>query len=447
MVTVSTAISVLSVLSFLPVLVVASRSRETTESLVAPAWESPMASTTHCLEVNATEAHNFTDNSRWLWVSVPDAAGTAPPEKGWPVVINLAIIPFLGPGNATSGNSSRCYTAQHTSHMNPKTNRSYPNTAFTEEWKPFVSPEELTAHCSCFAANGTYVCPTIPDHGHHEEPRKDCSFDMLAGAIWFQRQKQYLLANGVAVIVLNTRIFDGWNIDRPSWSDGEDKTTFAALAREIADGKYGPIDPERVAFHGWSGGAQMVSNLAGIWGSGDLEGLTMKAGLMMSGGSQQCYNVPPLASAQCANCNASYECMTTGCSKESKGPPCCNMCCPQGETEAWYKTHPEDYRKHPAMFLGQVEHKDVMADGCAASMYHGAMQANNATSELHLVPEHEQRCFAIGQADDPSVEKASGGGDNLAKYCSANYMFNSMNHTTGSASMVLPLVEFIKRVL
>lgn len=51
------------------------------------------------------------------------------------------------------------------------------------------------------------------------------------------------------------------------------------------------------------------------------------------------------------------------------------------------------------MFLGQVEHKDVMADGCAASMYHGAMQANNATSELHLVPEHEQRCFAIGQAD------------------------------------------------
>lgn len=73
----------------------------------------------------------------------------------------------------------------------------------------------LKAHCSCFAANGTYVCPTIPDHGHHEEPRKDCSFDMLAGAIWFQRQKQYLLANGVAVIVLNTRIFDGWNIDRP----------------------------------------------------------------------------------------------------------------------------------------------------------------------------------------------------------------------------------------
>ena len=38
------------------------------------------------------------------------------------------------------------------------------------------------------------------------------------------------------------------------------------------------------------------------------------------------------------------ECMTTGCSKESKGPPCCNMCCPQGETEAWYKTHPEVWR-------------------------------------------------------------------------------------------------------
>ena len=36
---------------------------------------------------------------------------------------------------------------------------------------------------------------------------------MLAGVMWFQRQKQLLLANGIAVMVVNTRTFDGWSID------------------------------------------------------------------------------------------------------------------------------------------------------------------------------------------------------------------------------------------
>lgn len=36
-----------------------------------------------------------------------------------------------------------------------------------------------------------------------------CSFDILAGVMWFQRQKQYLLANGIAVMTVNTRLFDG----------------------------------------------------------------------------------------------------------------------------------------------------------------------------------------------------------------------------------------------
>jgi hypothetical protein len=57
-----------------------------------------------------------------------------------------------------------------------------------------------------------------------------------------------------------------------------------------------------------------VSNLAHIWAVGLLPGLTMKAGVMMSGGSQQCYNVPPLAKAQCADCDPSEQCMTPGCS-------------------------------------------------------------------------------------------------------------------------------------
>jgi hypothetical protein len=35
--------------------------------------------------------------------------------------------------------------------------------------------------------------------------------------MWFQRQKQYLLANGIAVMTVNTREFDGWNIDVADW--------------------------------------------------------------------------------------------------------------------------------------------------------------------------------------------------------------------------------------
>lgn len=406
-----------------------------------------MASESHCLEVSASAEHNFTDNSRWLWSALPSTPEAGVPEKGFPFVISLAIIPFKGPAADTA---SPCYVAQHTPKPDPWNPNGPPaNNSFWEESSPFAAPHDLTDSCSCFAPNGTYVCPTIADHGHHEEPRANCSFDMLAGAVWFQRQKQYLLANGVAVLVINPRVFDGWNIDLPSWASGEDKPALANLAKEVAAGKFGHLDPDRVAFHGWSGGAQMVSNLAGVWGSGGLEGLGMKAGLMMSGGSQQCYNVPPLASAQCANCNASDACMTKGCSAKNpngKGSePCCSMCCPQGETESWYKEHPSDYKAHPAMFLGQVAEMDVMADGCAASMYHNTMVSHNATSELHLIPLHEQRCFAIGQPDDPAAGKAAGGTDALAKYCTANFMFNSMNHTTGSASMVLPLVEFVKR--
>jgi hypothetical protein len=209
--------------------------------------------------------------------------------------------------------------------------------------------------------------------------------------MWFQRQKQYLLANGIAVMVVNTRVFDGWNIAMEYWHGGEDPPFFAKLGQEMKSGKLGRLNPSRVAFHGWSGGAQMVSQMAHVWAAGLLPGIEMKAGVMMSGGSQQCYNSPDSpspSSAQCRDCDASPNCMTPGCSTQTTPgvKPCCNMCCPEGVTEKWYEDHPADYSRHPAMFLGQVSTDDVQADGCAARLYHEAMQAHNATSELHLVP-------------------------------------------------------------
>ena len=99
------------------------------------------------------------------------------------------------------------------------------------------------------------------------------------------------------------------------------------------------------------------------------------------------------------------------------------------------------------MFLGQVSTDDVQADGCAARYYHETMQAHNATSELHLIPLHQQRCFAIGQKDDPAAAKAAGGDDKWSAYCGSSYNLNSMNHTTGAAEQVEPLVSFLLKAL
>jgi hypothetical protein len=75
-------------------------------------------------------------------------------------------------------------------------------------------------------------------------------------------------------------------------------------------------------------------------------------------------------------------------------------------------------KNHPAMFLGQVSHDDEEADGCAAQYYHDTMKAHNATSELHLIPLHLQRCYCVGQPDDPSINASAAiGGRSLLETC------------------------------
>ena len=63
---------------------------------------------------------------------------------------------------------------------------------------------------------------------------------------------------------------DGWNLDEVAWSVGEDRGFFAALTKAMTSGALGPLNPQRVGFHGWSGGAQMVSNLVDVWARGAL---------------------------------------------------------------------------------------------------------------------------------------------------------------------------------
>ena len=58
---------------------------------------------------------------------------------------------------------------------------------------------------------------------------------------------------------------------------------------------------------------------------------------------------------------------------------------------------------------------------CAAQYYHDGMQAHNAISELHLIPLDRQRCYCVGQPEDPSLNKsaAMGGADHYARYCAS----------------------------
>lgn len=134
--------------------------------------------------------------------------------------------------------------------------------------------------------------------------------------------------------------------------------------------------------------------------TGQLEGLaTVVGGVFFAGGTYGCYNNPPSARAQCAHCNASDSCLQIGCSNKlaSQGiTPCCQYCCPEGFTEAWYNEHPENYSSHPATFLVQHSTLDENADTCAARNYHAEMLKNGGDSTLVLIPSAQERCFCLG---------------------------------------------------
>jgi hypothetical protein len=68
-----------------------------TAKFVHPPWdmEMEMGSTTACVEVPVSAASNFSGNSRWAFTQLPKGS---PPEGGWPVLIQLAIIPFQAVG-------------------------------------------------------------------------------------------------------------------------------------------------------------------------------------------------------------------------------------------------------------------------------------------------------------------------------------------------------------
>jgi hypothetical protein len=291
-------------------------------------------------------------------------------------------------------------------------------------------------------------------HGHPFVPAGGfCDFDTFAGGLWSQHLKQYLLHNGIAVMEANNYVDDGWQSWSDEWNGGYDGAFFKSLAaamQEVDGPLASKLDPDRVAFRGWSGSAQMVSWLINQAAWGLLPGIGLRAGVMMAGGSHACYNWPGHgALAQCSQCNSSssYERdpAAYGCSNTAKargvigGQPYCDLCCPQNYTEHYYAEHPEKYRSHPPTLLIQTE-LDSGADSCAALNYHRTMLDHEGLSEIGIVPLDQQRCFSIGSPGDPAVPAA----DTFQRFCSEPNA-TSLNHTQGFAGMVQPLARFLMR--
>ena len=460
------------------------------QALKKPGWKAKFGRTTKavCVAGGAANTHSAAHNTRWTFYGLP--AGT-PPPGGWPVYLifppwstrpSADQIPEAGQlgHNGTCGSTgepskqfmpvescmalmkkqcndtsdpmtcSHCArnvdaarlkqancTAMQTEYIWCRLHGHAPPPRGLEYSPAFLDPAAVVA--PCFTPNGTW------DPDGHVPGGLQCGFTSVNGQLWDMRIKQYLLANGVAVVQVNTASSDQWDWDsQDEWDSGEDKPFLSQLFAQWSSGAYGGLgkgvlNPRRLGLSGYSVGAQMVSWMIQLHGSGALKsmGAAVKAGAFFGGGTYACYRYPassfqppdptmPAPLNQCANCNASAACMTAGCSNKilnvTGSQPCCAFCCPARFTEQHYHDHPADYASHPATFITQHSTVDENADLCAGLNYHREMLAHGGRSELNLIapklgaprPEElrelqhllwggDERCYCTGQADEPAA--------------------------------------------
>ena len=296
-----------------------------------------------------------------------------------------------------------------------------------------------------------------------------CNYDTLAGELWDMRLKQFVVANGVAVVQLNPGSDDGWVAyetasDGSAWNTSDDKPFIEGAFRLLKEGHFGPLNPNKVALRGWSGGASLVSWLINLEFLGRLPGdITISAGMFLAGASHDCYNPTPQTShSQCAQCDPSETCpgaawhVNAGCSSDPKlgHAPCCQKCCPTNFTEQYFFDHPDQYPKHPPAFLSQLTTADENADLCATRNYHETLVAHGVHSELVLTTPAYERCYCIGDPDvrpHPGVARRrssahprcaqdpAAAGSPYSKYCLHDKMkWSCFTHEMGFAEMVSP---------
>jgi hypothetical protein len=348
------------------------------------------------------------------------ASGRGQPEDG---------APLCGNGTSTLGNT----TVMHGSY-----------TAYAA----WATPNESLA--GYFNANGSFDVPALERMDRPNYPVD--VWDGIAGGLWMQRVKQLLIAQGVAVLCVNPYAVDSMDAWPGSWEVGLDRPFYTELLRRLRAGDLGPLDAQRLVFRGYSAGAQMISWLAELYAQGDaaVSGTTMVGGVLISGGTYACYGLSnatdgTAAIGSCSKCDASQHCRNTNCSNTAP-VPCCDFCCPQNYTEAWYEAHPATYSTHPASFLAQLSTWDQNADLCAAKNYHETLLRHGARSQLVLVDPEDEDCFCIGNPNgpDPNVSAVASESpySHLCVGGSTGSRFKCGQHALAFAGMVGPLVEW-----
>eukprot|EP00039_Didymoeca_costata_P027811 m.19238 g.19238 ORF g.19238 m.19238 type:complete len:433 (-) comp6517_c0_seq1:144-1442(-) len=409
--------------------------------VIHPSWDYNITTHGHvCTDASTTHAAMSENNTRWTFWALPQGA---PPKDGWPVYVDL-MAEILSPGDWRTPISQL-----------PKCGNGWvpPSDGWIRpQYNVFDSP--IATMKSCFTSDGSW----LPLHG------PNCTYFQKAGQLWVSRLHQYLLANGIAILVVNPYAGDTWEWDVPNRTVGSglDQPFFHKLFGSISNGTYdkkvrGMFNLQKTIFSGFSDGAQMTSWLIQLQAINALpKCVRIAAGVFISGGSHRCYLSP--GEGAVGNCN--QKCTNAGSCSGGSGnrgcsltanPLCCDYCCPQGYTEDYYAENPDQYTSHPPCFLAQSAASDFNADLCAAKLYYDALQKHNVTSKLVLLAKEDARCNCVGQRNDTS--SSEGRYSPLAFECALippeppGPRGNCVDHVYGFAAMILPLTEFLLDVV
>ena len=126
-------------------------------------------------------------------------------------------------------------------------------------FEPFGTPKQTMA--SCFDESGNWKKKA--GRGGSEQFTCD-SFYQWAGQLWNARFHQYLVANGIAVLLLNPYEADTWEWATPDRKKGSglDQPFLSKLVSMFEDGTYGglgkgTLNPKKLIPSGYSAGAQV----------------------------------------------------------------------------------------------------------------------------------------------------------------------------------------------
>jgi hypothetical protein len=421
-------------------LVLIAASKEGDGAVVHPPWECPVKRHGHvCTDASTDHSPKQENNTRWSFWALPDGPA---PAGGFPVYVEL-LAEIFSAGDWRKPGGPRCGN----SWVPP------PDGFWRPKFNVFDAP--VTSMSSCFRADGSWE-----PLGWHAGA--NCSFFQKAGQLWVARLHQYLLANGIAILLVNPYAGDTWEWDDPQLPPGTglDQPFFAALFGSMQTGTYaglgaGYFNTQQLLLSGFSDGAQMTSWMIELQARQQLPaGVKVVAGVFLSGGSHRCYFSPPEAVSNCARCsdtkgNCGGGSGNRGCSLVAS-PLCCSYCCPANWTEDFYAAHPEAYASHPPCFLAQSAASDFNADLCAAKVYFDTLQAHGVLSQLVLLQEVDAPCACVGA---PTAITPEGRSSPLAKECALKPpephgdRGNCIDHVTGFAAMVVPLTNFLLQVL